>query len=134
MEKLLYKSGCLNLGTAFVPTDTHKVCGWVFSGMEFSENINGRTFYSPSIALTFSSNICIIPDKLPPGRACFRLYRQDKSNENFSITKIFFGKFLRIIKNDYFCKLKIGLKKSVNLYQDLNKKCKLFLGRVILLY
>jgi hypothetical protein len=130
MEKLLYQSGSLSSRTAFVLTNTHQIFVWVFSGMGFSENINGRTFYSPSIALTFSSNICIIPEPLLPSRACFRLYRQDKSNKNFSTVKIFFKILFSFRKNNYFCKPKIGLKKSVNLYQDLNKKCKLFLGRV----
>jgi len=40
----------------------------------FSKNTNGQFFFKLSIALTFLSNICIIPDRLLPSRACFRLY------------------------------------------------------------
>jgi len=63
-----------------------KAYRWVFKGMKFSKNINGWTLYEPSIVLTFSSNICIIPDRLLPSRACFRLYRQCKDNTIYSIT------------------------------------------------
>ena len=66
MEKLLYKGKYLN--------------GRGFRGMKFSKNITGRTLNKPAGALTFSSNIRIIPDRLLPGKACFSLYRCRKVN------------------------------------------------------
>ena len=99
MEKLLYQT---------------KLKGrrWIFKGIKFSKNNNGWALYKPSIALTFSSNICIIPDRLLPSRACFRLYRHRKNitiastiennNKNCEI-------YLLNQKN-YFCKPKSGLK------------------------
>ena len=116
MEKLLYKENCLMRSSTYKTDDTavyqavSELCDWVFLGMEFSKNVNGRTLSYPSIALTFSSNICIIPDRLLPSRACFCLCRQGKGNEFYpSVKKVY-------KKNDYFCKLKIGLKKVVNVY------------------
>jgi hypothetical protein len=93
--------------------------GQVFLGIEFSKIINGWILTYPSDELTFSSNTCIIPDRLLPSRACFRLYRLDKSSENYKKVKINCKKFVNLLKNYYFCKLKTGLKKCVNLYQDL---------------
>jgi len=61
------------------------IYGWIFLGIWFSENINGRTLCRPSIALTFSSNICIIPGRLLPSRACFRLYRCNKNSTKYSV-------------------------------------------------
>jgi len=98
---------------------------WVFLGMEFNKNINGQIL---SIALTFSSNICIIPGRL---LLSFRLYRHSKSNAKNQIAKKSCKKIVCLVNIDYFCKSKIGLKNVVNLYQDLTKKCKLFSGRVI---
>jgi hypothetical protein len=72
MEKLLYEENCLMRSWSEKIIDTAvyqtviKFYGWIFLGMEFSENINGRTLCRPSIELTFSSNICIIPDRLLP--------------------------------------------------------------------
>ncbi len=43
---------------------------------------------SSSLELTFLSVICIIPDKLLPGRACFRLYRQHEEKNLLDIGKI----------------------------------------------
>ena len=103
MEKLLYESKCLN--------------GWGFRGMKFSENINGWTFHKPSIELTFSSNICTIPDRLLPSRACFRLYRCYKNNTMNSIIEnnLKNGIWLRkILKCYYFLRPKNYLLKSVS--------------------
>ena len=79
MEKLLHKRKCLM---------EKEINRWVFLGMKFSENINGWTLHMPSIALTFSSNICIIPGRLLPGRACFRLYRRSKDKTINSISEM----------------------------------------------
>jgi hypothetical protein len=121
VEKLLYQT-------------KRVICGWVFEGMMFSKNINGWTVNKPPIELTFLSNICMIPHRVLPGRACFRLYRRGKDNEIYSTiecqTKNHTKNRLHHLKKDYFCKLKIGLKKIVKLYQDLIINCKLFLGRV----
>lgn len=87
MEKLLYKGSCMTMINVYDEIQVRQICGWIFLGMVFSENINGRIFYRPSIALTFSSNACIIPDRLLPSRACFRLYRCDKNNEKCLIIK-----------------------------------------------
>jgi len=128
MEKLLYKANCLARSLKYEIDDTvviqavSEFYGWVFLGMGFSKNVNGRTFSNPSIALTFSSNICIIPDRLLPSRACFRLYGQGKCNEYYPTAKKIYKKNVRLEKNEYFCKLKLGLKKVVNVYQDLIKK------------
>jgi len=131
MEKLLSKGKCVVYSETFgIYSVGRQICGWVFSGMVFNKNINGRTLFNPSIALTFSSNVCIIPDRLLPSRACFRLYRQGKGSAKYEISKKKSTKFAGLIKNHYFCKLKIGLKNIVNLFQDLNKKCKLFSGRL----
>ena len=43
-----------------------------------SKNIKGIAL-NHSFDLTFFSVICIIPDKLLPSRACFRLYRRCKN-------------------------------------------------------
>jgi len=109
MEKLLYESKCLN--------------GWGFRGMKFSENINGWTFHKPSIELTFSSNICIIPDRLLPSRACFRLYRCGKGNKinstienNTKNGEILFGN----LKITIFVNSNQDQKMNVNLYQYLS--------------
>jgi len=135
MEKLLYKDNRLVYSWTDKIVDIAvypAICkDWdrVFSGMMFSKNINGRIFCNPSTALTFLSNICIIPDRLLPSRACFRLYRHHKDNENYQTGKRSRKNIKYLIKFDYFCKSKTGLKNVVNLYQDLSKKCKLFLGR-----
>ena len=102
MEKLLHKRKCLM---------ENEINRWVFLGMKFSENINGWTLHRPSIALTFSSNICIIPGRLLPGRACFRLYRRSKDKTINSISEMNnVKKFAQQILKNYFCKLKTGLK------------------------
>jgi hypothetical protein len=79
----------------------YQIYGWVFSGMEFSENINGRILSGPSIALTFSSNICIIHGRLLPSRACFRLYRCNESSAKFSMVK---NKLKNLLKNLFVIK------------------------------
>ena len=136
MEKLLYKANrlmCRWTDKIVINVAVYQAAckEWdrFFSGMKFSKNINGRIFCNPSIALTFLSNICIIPDRLLLSRACFRLYRRHKDSENYTIEKNICKKIVHLIKNDYFCKLKIGLKNIVKLYQDLIKNCQLFLGR-----
>lgn len=84
MEKLLYKVNCKTI-VKISELYANEVFGWIFLGIEFSENINGRILCCPPIALTFSSNAYIIPDRLLPSRACFRLYRRGKSSEKCSI-------------------------------------------------
>jgi hypothetical protein len=125
VEKLLHQTKCIV---------EHDISHWVFEGMRFSKNINGWTVNKPSIELTFLSNICIIPDRLLPSRACFRLYRCGNDNEIYSTieckAKKHTKKRLHRLKKDYFCKFKTELKKNVKLYQDLIINCKLFLGRV----
>jgi hypothetical protein len=124
MEKLLYKENRLQLNLideiieAAVYHTINKICGWVFLGMAFSKNINGQIFNNPSIELTFSSNICDIPDRLLPSRACFRLGRQCESSVIFPTRQIIYTKCVPLKKNDYFCKLIRGLKKCVNVYQQ----------------
>ena len=136
MEKLLYKENrimCCSIDKIInvaVYQTVNRISGWVFLGMEFSKNINGQILCNPSIALTFLSNICMIPDRLLPSSACFRLYRQGKGSAKYPTMKKECKKIDHFLKIHYFCKPKIGLKKSVNLYQDLTQKCKLFLGRV----
>ena len=78
MEKLLHKTKRIG---------EQKICGWVFEGMKFSKNINGWTFSKTSIELTFLSNICMIPDRLLPGSACFRLYRCSKDSTKYPTMK-----------------------------------------------
>ena len=134
MEKLLYKANrlmCRTDKTVNVAVYQAACKDWdrVFSGMKFSKNINGQIFCNPSTSLTFLSNICIIPDRLLPGRACFRLYRHNRDNENYPTGKRSRKNIKYLIKFDYFCKSKTGLKNVVNLYQDLSKNCQLFLGR-----
>jgi len=104
MEKLLYQK---------------KLKGrrWIFKGIKFSENNNGWNFYTPSIALTFSSNIYIIPDRLLPSRACFRFYRHSKNitiNSTIENKYKICGIYLLNQKN-YFCKLISGLKNDYKL-------------------
>jgi hypothetical protein len=109
MEKLLYQKKL-------------KSRRWIFKGIEFSEKNNGWTFDKPSIALTFSSNICIIPDRLLPSRACFRLYKHRKNNtikstiennDKNSEIDLFNQK-------NYFCKPISGLKMTINLYRKIS--------------
>ena len=132
MEKLLYKENRImrslidKMIDAAVYQTVSKTSGWVFLGMEFSKNINGQILGNPSIALTFLSNICMIPDRLLPSRACFRLYRQGKGSAKYPTVKKEYKKIDHLLKNHYFCKLKIGLKNIVYIYQDLTQKCKLF--------
>jgi hypothetical protein len=124
----------LNIKIDFIESSVYQtekeICQWVFKGMVFSKNINGWTLYKPSIALTFSSNICIIPDRLIQSRACFRLYRLCKDNKKNPILDNM---------NELFCKQKnaifVNPKKNCNkmfefIYQYLSTNCKLFLGRV----
>lgn len=47
---------------------------------------------SRSLELTFLLVICIIPDKLLPSRACFRLYRQHEEKDLLDIGKIYIKK------------------------------------------
>ena len=136
MEKLLYKenrimhSSISKIIDSAVYQTVGQIFGWVFLGMGFSKNINGRILCNPSIALTFLSNIRVIPDRLLPSRACFRLRgrRKDSAIVLFSEKKATL--FVYQLIKQYFCRLKIEFKKSVKLYQDLTIKCKLCLGRV----
>jgi hypothetical protein len=84
-----------------------QILDWVFLGIMFSKNINGWILCCPPIVLIFSSNTCIIPDRLLPSRVCFPLYRRDKDNENYPTLKKNYEKIVHLIKNDYLCKLKI---------------------------
>jgi hypothetical protein len=99
MEKLLYQKKLKG----------HR---WIFKGIKFSENNNGWDLYNPSIALTFSSNIRIIPNRLLPSRACFRLYRHCKNITIYSTIENY-NKICEIYllnQKNYFCKLISGLK------------------------
>ena len=110
MEKLLSKRKLvINSSLDNTYTSLNQIFGWVFSGMVFSKNINGWTSWRPSIALTFSSNIRAIPDKLLPSRACFRLTRRHKFKTKFINCEIRSKKFVRQMIKCYFCQLILGL-------------------------
>ena len=108
MEKLLYQK---------------KLKGrrWIFLGIKFSENNKGWALYHPSFVLTFSSNICIIPDRLLPSRACFRLYRRCKNNTISSTIENNnkYGKIYLLNQKNYFCKPISGLKNDCEIISEI---------------
>ena len=136
MENLLYKENRITHSSTGKTIDSAvyqtagQIFGWVFSGMEFSKNINGQILRNPSIALTFLSNIRAIPDRLLPSRACFRLRGRRNDSAKVLFSKKTATQFVNQLIKHYFCRLKIEFKNSVKLYQNLTIKCKLFLGRV----
>jgi hypothetical protein len=123
MEKLLYKrKWVMKKGRS----------EWVFRGMKFSKNINGWSMNKPPIEWTLLSNICNIPDRLLPSRACFHLYRLCKGNTiKLSIENNTKENRVAKQKNTIFVNSKQDLKMCVNLFQYLILTCKLFLGRHI---
>ena len=103
MEKLLSKREfVINSLIDNAYLSSGQICGCFFSGMVFSENIDG----CPSIALTFSSNI----RELFPVSACFRLTGCHNINTKFINCEKKTKKIARQMKLSYFCQLKTGLK------------------------